>query len=99
VSVKYVLADPATGTRIRHRIYTWREAIRQKESYERLLGRPIRVEKRFGSKAVPLQNPPASKKRRRVRLFEKKLMCLRCRHYVARQCSLGCRPGDARCVL
>jgi hypothetical protein len=72
--------------------------VRQKDEYEDLLGRPIRVEKRFvgGSREILV---PATRQDRRAAAFGRKLMCMRCWRFVNRRCSLGVSPWDARCVL
>jgi len=45
---RLVLVDTATGTRIRHRIRSIRQARKQQEWYEKALGRRVRIEKVFG---------------------------------------------------
>ncbi|MDD4567346.1 hypothetical protein L21_0441 [Methanoculleus chikugoensis] len=45
---RLVLIDTATGTRVRHRIRSWKQALKQQEWYEAKLGRRVRIEKVFG---------------------------------------------------
>lgn len=45
--VRGVLTDRATGTRVRHRIRSLKQALRQQEWYEKRLGRRVRIEKVF----------------------------------------------------
>ncbi|NQS77700.1 MAG: hypothetical protein HQQ74_03100 [Methanoculleus bourgensis] len=45
---RLVLVDTATGTRIRHRIRSIKQALKQQEWYEEVLGRRVRIEKMFG---------------------------------------------------
>ncbi|MEG3055889.1 MAG: hypothetical protein ACOX8D_05460 [Methanoculleus sp.] len=44
---RLVLVDTATGTRIRHRIRSIKQALKQQEWYEEVLGRRVRIEKVF----------------------------------------------------
>ncbi len=44
---KLVLVDSETGTRIRHRIRSVKQALKQQEWYEERLGRRVRIEKVF----------------------------------------------------
>ena len=44
---KLVLIDAETGTRVRHRILSIKQAVKQQEWYETKLGRRIRIEKVF----------------------------------------------------
>ncbi|MFY9194760.1 MAG: hypothetical protein WAN99_05225 [Methanoculleus sp.] len=44
---RLVLVDTATGTRIRHRIRSIKQALKQQEWYEGVLGRRVRIEKVF----------------------------------------------------
>ena len=44
---KLVLIDAGTGTRVRHRIRSIKQAVKQQEWYEAKLGRRIRIEKVF----------------------------------------------------
>jgi len=44
---KLVLIDAETGTRVRHRIRSIKQAVKQQEWYEEQLGRRIRIEKVF----------------------------------------------------
>ena len=44
---RLVLIDTATGTRIRHRIRSLKQALRQQKWYETKLGRRVRIEKVF----------------------------------------------------
>ena len=44
---RLVLIDTATGTRVRHRIRSWKQALKQQEWYETKLGRRVRIEKEF----------------------------------------------------
>ncbi len=44
---RLVLIDTATGKRVRHRIRSIRQALRQQEWYETVLGRRVRIEKEF----------------------------------------------------
>ncbi len=44
---KLVLIDAETGTRVRHRIRSIKQALKQQEWYEEKLGRRIRIEKVF----------------------------------------------------
>ncbi len=44
---KLVLIDTATGTRVRHRIRSMKQALQQQEWYEEMLGRRVRIEKVF----------------------------------------------------
>jgi hypothetical protein len=98
VPTKYVLMDSATGTRIRHHIYTWSEGLRQREEYESLLGRQVRLEKRFVSRNREIL-VPVTRQSRRAEAFGRRLMCLSCPKFAGRHCSLECRPGDQRCVM
>lgn len=44
---RLVLIDVETGTRVRHRIRSIRQALKQQEWYETVLGRRVRIEKVF----------------------------------------------------
>jgi hypothetical protein len=44
---KLVLVDSETGKRIRHRIRSVKQALKQQEWYEERLGRRVRIEKEF----------------------------------------------------
>jgi len=44
---RLVLIDTATGTRIRHRIRSLKQALKQQEWYETKFGRRVRIEKVF----------------------------------------------------
>jgi len=44
---RLVLIDTATGRRVRHRIRSIRQALKQQEWYETVLGRRVRIEKEF----------------------------------------------------
>ncbi|MFY1643230.1 hypothetical protein [Methanoculleus bourgensis] len=44
---RLVLIDTVTGTRIRHRIRSMKQALKQQEWYETMLGRRVRIEKVF----------------------------------------------------
>ncbi|BBL69224.1 hypothetical protein [Methanoculleus chikugoensis] len=44
---RLVLIDTATGARVRHRIRSWKQALKQQEWYETKLGRRVRIEKVF----------------------------------------------------
>jgi len=44
---RLVLIDVETGTRVRHRIRSIRQALKQQEWYETVLGRHVRIEKVF----------------------------------------------------
>lgn len=44
---KLVLIDTKTGMRVRHRIRSIKQAVKQQEWYEAKLGRRIRIEKVF----------------------------------------------------
>lgn len=44
---KLVLIDTETGTRVRHRIRSLKQALKQQEWYETKLGRRVRIEKVF----------------------------------------------------
>ena len=44
---RLVLIDTATGTRVRHHIRSWKQALKQQEWYEAKLGRRVRIEKEF----------------------------------------------------
>ncbi|WP_261597064.1 hypothetical protein [Methanoculleus formosensis] len=44
---RLVLIDTATGTRVRHRIRSLKQALKQQEWYETRLGRRVRIEKVF----------------------------------------------------
>jgi hypothetical protein len=44
---RLVLIDVETGTRVRHRIRSIRQALKQQEWYEAVLGRRVRIEKVF----------------------------------------------------
>ncbi len=44
---RLVLIDTATGTRVRHRIRSMKQALKQQEWYEEMLGRRVRIEKVF----------------------------------------------------
>ena len=41
---RLVLIDTATGTRIRHRIRSMKQALKQQEWYETMLGRRVRIQ-------------------------------------------------------
>ena len=44
---RLVLIDVETGTRVRHRIRGIKQALKQQEWYETVLGRRVRIEKVF----------------------------------------------------
>lgn len=44
---RLVLIDTATGTRVRHRIRSVKQALEQQEWYERVLGRSVKITKVF----------------------------------------------------
>lgn len=44
---RLVLIDVETGTRVRHRIRSLKQALQQQEWYEARLGRRVRIEKEF----------------------------------------------------
>ncbi|WP_292518623.1 hypothetical protein [Methanoculleus sp.] len=44
---RLVLIDTATGRRVRHRIRSMKQALKQQEWYEAVLGRRVRIEKVF----------------------------------------------------
>jgi hypothetical protein len=44
---KLVLVDAETGTRVRHRIRSMKQALKQQEWYEGVLGRRVRIAKVF----------------------------------------------------
>ncbi|WP_292410795.1 MULTISPECIES: hypothetical protein [unclassified Methanoculleus] len=44
---KLVLIDAETGTRVRHRVRSMKQALKQQEWYEANLGRRVRIEKMF----------------------------------------------------
>lgn len=44
---RLVLIDVETGTRVRHRIRSIKQALKQQEWYETVLGRRVRIEKEF----------------------------------------------------
>ncbi|HOB18412.1 MAG TPA: hypothetical protein PKK74_06950 [Candidatus Methanoculleus thermohydrogenotrophicum] len=44
---RLVLVDTVTGIRIRHRIRSMKQALKQQEWYEAVLGRRVRIEKVF----------------------------------------------------
>jgi len=44
---RLVLIDTATGMRVRHRIRSMKQALKQQEWYEEMLGRRVRIEKVF----------------------------------------------------
>jgi len=44
---RLVLIDVETGTRVRHRIRSIRQALKQQEWYETVLRRRVRIEKEF----------------------------------------------------
>jgi hypothetical protein len=46
---KFVLTDVETGTQVRHRIRSMKQALRQQEWYEVHLGRRVKIEKVFRS--------------------------------------------------
>ncbi|WP_301664789.1 hypothetical protein [Methanoculleus frigidifontis] len=46
---KFILTDVETGTQVRHRIRSMRQALRQQEWYETRLGRRVKIEKVFRS--------------------------------------------------
>lgn len=50
---RLVLIDAETGTRVRHRIRSIKQALKQQEWYEAKLGRRVRIEKVFEDRAAP----------------------------------------------
>jgi N12 class adenine-specific DNA methylase len=50
---RLVLTDAETGTRVRHRIRSIKQALKQQEWYEAKLGRRVRIEKVFEDRAAP----------------------------------------------
>ncbi len=44
---RLVLIDTTTGRRVRHRIRSLKQALKQQEWYEANLGRRVRIEKEF----------------------------------------------------